>query len=68
MWMFLNNLLHINTFLCFCWKVWNFYISLGGMGFNVFDICLIAEEISYGCSGVMTAMEASGLGVSFPIF
>lgn len=36
----------------------------GGMGFNVFDGCLIAEEISYGCSGIMTALEASGLGVS----
>lgn len=37
------------------------------MGFNVFDGCLIAEEISYGCSGVMTALEASGLGVSIYI-
>lgn len=34
------------------------------MGFSVFDGCLIAEEISYGCSGIMTALEASGLGVS----
>lgn len=36
----------------------------GGMGFSVFDGCLIAEELAYGCTGIMTAMEASGLGVS----
>lgn len=36
----------------------------GGSNQSVFNICTIAEEISYGCSGVMTAMEASGLGVS----
>lgn len=41
---------------------------LGGMGFNVFDGCLVAEEISYGCSGVMTALEGSGLGVSIIYF
>ncbi|CAH1954917.1 unnamed protein product [Acanthoscelides obtectus] len=34
----------------------------GGMGFNVFNGSLIAEEIAYGCTGVMTALEASGLG------
>nr|CAH7744036.1 unnamed protein product [Callosobruchus chinensis] len=34
----------------------------GGMGFSVFDSCLMAEEIAYGCTGVMTALEASGLG------
>nr|CAH7744040.1 unnamed protein product [Callosobruchus chinensis] len=32
------------------------------MGFSVFDSCLMAEEIAYGCTGVMTALEASGLG------
>lgn len=36
--------------------------SCGGMGLNVFDGCLIAEELAYGCSGIMTALEASGLG------
>lgn len=30
---------------------------------GVFDGCLIAEELSYGCSGIMTAIEASSLGV-----
>lgn len=34
----------------------------GGMGFGVFDGCLIAEELAYGCSGMMTAIEGSGLG------
>lgn len=31
---------------------------------GVFEGCLIAEELAYGCTGIMTAMEASGLGVS----
>lgn len=34
------------------------------MGNSVFDGCLIAEELAYGCTGIMTALEASGLGVS----
>lgn len=33
------------------------------MGNSVFDGCLIAEELGYGCTGIMTALEASGLGV-----
>lgn len=36
----------------------------GGMENSCFDSCLIAEEIAYGCTGIMTAMEASSLGVS----
>ncbi|KAH0812017.1 hypothetical protein GEV33_010775 [Tenebrio molitor] len=36
--------------------------DLGGMGNSVFDGCLIAEELAYGCTGIMTALEASGLG------
>lgn len=35
----------------------------GGMDNSVFDGCLIAEELAYGCTGIMTALEASGLGV-----
>lgn len=31
---------------------------------GVFEGCLVAEELAYGCTGIMTAMEASGLGVS----
>lgn len=34
----------------------------GGMGSGVFDGCMIAEELAYGCTGIMTAMEGSGLG------
>lgn len=36
--------------------------EFGGMGNSVFDGCLIAEELAYGCTGIMTALEASGLG------
>lgn len=38
--------------------------KLGGLGLDVFTSCLIAEELAYGCTGIMTAMEASTLGVS----
>ncbi|KAK9499990.1 hypothetical protein O3M35_002914 [Rhynocoris fuscipes] len=34
----------------------------GGLGMGVFDGCLVAEELAYGCTGIMTAIEASGLG------
>lgn len=40
-----------------------FLYFLGGLGNSVFDGCLIAEELAYGCTGIMTALEASGLGV-----
>lgn len=33
---------------------------------DVFDGCMVAEELAFGCTGIMTAMEASGLGVSGP--
>lgn len=36
---------------------------LGGMGLSNFEGCLIAEELSYGCTGIGTAIEANGLGV-----
>lgn len=38
--------------------------NIGGLGLDVFTTCLIAEELAYGCTGIMTAMEASTLGVS----
>lgn len=38
----------------------------GGMGLGTLDGCLITEKISYGCTGIMTALEANGLG-SMPI-
>ncbi|XP_013162290.1 PREDICTED: probable medium-chain specific acyl-CoA dehydrogenase, mitochondrial isoform X2 [Papilio xuthus] len=34
----------------------------GGLELGVFDGCMVAEELAYGCTGIMTAMEASGLG------
>ncbi|KAL5290450.1 ACADM family protein [Megaselia abdita] len=36
--------------------------NIGGLGLDVFTTCLIAEELAYGCTGIMTAMEASTLG------
>lgn len=39
-------------------------LIVGGMGADCVTGCVIAEELAYGCSGVYTAMEASGLGVS----
>ncbi|XP_055844332.1 medium-chain specific acyl-CoA dehydrogenase, mitochondrial [Episyrphus balteatus] len=36
--------------------------ELGGLGLDVFTTCLIAEELAYGCTGIMTALEASSLG------
>lgn len=35
---------------------------------GVFDGCLVAEELAYGCSGIMTAIEGSGLGVRIYYF
>jgi hypothetical protein len=34
------------------------------MEMGVIEGCLIAEEFAYGCSGIKTAIEGSGLGVS----
>ena len=51
-----------------CAKAWelgliNTHIpeEYGGLGLNVFQGCLIAEEIAWGCTGIGTAMEANGL-------
>ncbi|KAJ8666939.1 hypothetical protein QAD02_008601 [Eretmocerus hayati] len=35
--------------------------SIGGLGFNIFEGCLVSEAIAYGCTGIKTALEASGL-------
>lgn len=40
--------------------------AYGGMGMGTLDGCLITEKVSYGCTGIMTALEANGLG-SMPI-
>jgi len=36
------------------------------MGLGTLDGCMMTEKLSYGCTGVMTALEANGLG-SMPI-
>lgn len=36
----------------------------GGLNLDVLTGCVIAEELAYGCTGVKTALEGSGLGVS----
>ncbi|XP_064396402.1 medium-chain specific acyl-CoA dehydrogenase, mitochondrial-like [Halichondria panicea] len=33
----------------------------GGLGLGILDDCIIAEELAYGCTGIMTAMSANGL-------
>lgn len=33
----------------------------GGLELGIFDGCLISEALAYGCTGMMTAMESSGL-------
>jgi acyl-CoA dehydrogenase len=35
--------------------------SCGGLGLGVFESCLIAEELGYGCTGITTAIEANNL-------
>eukprot|EP01127_Copromyxa_protea_P003921 TRINITY_DN1368_c0_g2_i1.p1 TRINITY_DN1368_c0_g2~~TRINITY_DN1368_c0_g2_i1.p1 ORF type:complete len:329 (+),score=88.32 TRINITY_DN1368_c0_g2_i1:45-1031(+) len=39
----------------------------GGIGLGVLENCVIAEELAYGCSGVMTAMLANDLAQA-PVF
>lgn len=36
----------------------------GGSELGVFDNCMVAEEMAYGCSGVLTAIQGSGLACS----
>ncbi len=36
---------------------------LGGLGLGVLDGCLISEELAWGCSGIATPMEATGLAL-----
>ena len=38
----------------------------GGMGLGTLEGCVITEKMAYGCTGIMTALEANGLG-SMPI-
>lgn len=36
--------------------------AVGGMDMSIVTSCLVAEEFAYGCTGIKTAIEASGLG------
>lgn len=36
--------------------------NVGGLNMSILTACIVAEEIAYGCTGIKTAMEASGLG------
>lgn len=38
--------------------------DIGGLDLDILTGCIIAEELAYGCTGVKTALEGSGLGVS----
>lgn len=37
--------------------------DIGGLDLDVLTTCIVAEEMAYGCTGIQTAIEASGLGV-----
>lgn len=39
-------------------------VDYGGAGLGLVESSLISEEISYGCSGIQTAIEANGLAQS----
>ena len=36
---------------------------VGGLGLGIFDTCLVMEELAYGCTGILTAVEANSLGL-----
>jgi acyl-CoA dehydrogenase len=36
----------------------------GGMGLGALDGCIIGEELAYGCTGMMTAIEANSLAAA----
>lgn len=38
--------------------------EVGGLDLSILTGCIIAEELAYGCAGIKTALEGSGLGVS----
>jgi len=38
--------------------------SCGGLGLSTLDGVIISEELAYGCTGIMTAMEANGLAIA----
>lgn len=36
--------------------------DIGGLDLDVLTSCVIAEELAWGCTGIQTALEATGLG------
>ncbi len=43
--------------------VMNIPEKFGGLGLTAFEECLISEELSWGCSGISTALTVNGLGM-----
>jgi len=39
-------------------------VEYGGTGLGVLDVCLITEELAWGCTGIATAMEGNGLAAA----
>jgi len=37
--------------------------AYGGQGLAILDLCILEEELSWGCSGVATSMNANGLAL-----
>ncbi len=44
----------------------NIPAEVGGVGASVFEECLVAEELGYGCTGISTSISTNNLG-SLPI-
>jgi acyl-CoA dehydrogenase len=44
----------------------NIPLEYGGPGANVFEECIVGEELAYGCSGISTSMSVNNLS-SLPI-
>lgn len=44
----------------------NIPVEYGGVGASVFEECLVAEELGYGCTGISTSLSTNNLG-SLPI-
>ncbi len=38
--------------------------SLGGMGLGALDLCIIEEELAWGCAGITTSLTCNGLGLA----
>lgn len=36
--------------------------EIGGLGLKTFDGCLVTEELAWGCTGILLAIEGTGLG------